>query len=159
MHPDVGAPAPGFDLPTDTRSRDGAGRLSLSQLKGQAVVLYFYPKDNTSGCTKEAEAFRDLYEDFRKAGAEIVGVSKDSVKKHDNFRDKIAIPYPLVSDEDGTLCEDYGVWVEKSMYGRKYMGIERATFLIDKTGTIARVWRKVKVAGHAEEVLEAVRGL
>lgn len=159
MHPDVGAPTPGFDLPTDTQSRDGAGRLSLSQLAGQPVVLYFYPKDNTSGCTKEAESFRDLYPDFQALGAEVVGVSKDSVKKHDNFRDKVGIPYPLVSDADGTLCEDYGVWVEKSMYGRTYMGIERATYLIDKDGRIAQVWRKVKVTGHAEAVLEAVKAL
>lgn len=159
MHPDVGAPAPGFDLPTDSRSGDGTGRLSLSQLQGRPVVLYFYPKDNTTGCTKEAEAFRDLYADFQALNAEVIGVSKDSVKKHDNFREKIAIPYPLVSDAEGTLCEDYGVWVEKSMYGRKYMGIERATYLIAPDGTIARVWRKVKVGGHAEDVLEAVRGL
>lgn len=159
MHPDVGAPAPGFDLPTDSQSRDGAGYLSLSQLAGKPVVLYFYPKDNTSGCTKEAEAFRDLYAEFQALGVEIVGVSKDSVKKHDTFRDKVGIPYPLVSDAEGTLCEDYGVWVEKSMYGRKYMGIERATFLIGADGTIAQVWRKVKVTGHADAVLEAVKAL
>jgi peroxiredoxin len=159
MHPDIGAPAPGFDLPTDSQSRGGAGQLSLSQLRGRPVVLYFYPKDNTSGCTKEAESFRDLYPAFQALGAEIVGVSKDSVKKHDAFRDKVGIPYPLVSDAEGTLCEDYGVWVEKSMYGRTYLGIERATFLIDGTGALRQVWRKVKVTGHAEAVLEAVRGL
>lgn len=151
---DVGAPAPDFDLPTN-----GGGRLSMADLKGKSVVLYFYPKDLTSGCTKEAEAFRDLHADFQAAGAVVVGASKDPVKKHDQFVDKHALPFPLVSDEDGSLCEAYGVWVEKSMYGRKYMGIERATFLIAADGTIAQVWRKVKVAGHAEAVLQAVQGL
>ena len=159
MSVETGSAAPAFDLPTDTKSRDDTGRLSLSDLKGKPVVLYFYPKDNTSGCTKEAESFRDLYADFQALGCEIVGASKDSVKKHDNFREKVGIPYPLVSDEGGTLCEDYGVWVEKSMYGRTYMGIERATFLIAADGTVAQVWRKVKVTGHAEAVLEAVKAL
>lgn len=151
---DVGAPAPEFDLPTN-----GGGRLSMADLKGKPVVLYFYPKDLTSGCTKEAEAFRDLYGDFQAAGAVVVGVSKDPVKKHDQFVEKHALPFPLVSDEDGALCDAYGVWVEKSMYGRKYMGIERATFLIAADGSIAQMWRKVKVPGHAEAVLKAVRGL
>jgi len=149
-----GDQAPDFDLPTD-----GDGRLKLSDLRGKPVVLYFYPKDNTSGCTKEAESFRDRYDAFTEAGAVIVGASKDSVKKHDNFKEKVGIPYPLVSDTDGQLCDDYGVWVEKSMYGRKYMGIERATFLIDAEGKIAQVWRKVKVPGHADAVLDAVKAL
>ena len=150
-----GTPAPTFTaLPTD-----GGGTVSLSDLAGKVVVLYFYPKDMTSGCTKQAEAFRDLYPAFEAAGAVIVGVSKDSVKRHDTFREKHALPFPLISDEEGTLCEAYGVWVEKSMYGRKYMGIDRSTFLIDRDGVIRHIWRKVKVPGHGDAVLEAVRGL
>lgn len=149
-----GAAAPDFDLPTN-----GGGRFSLSAQSGKPVVLYFYPKDLTSGCTKEAEAFRDHHADFQALGAVIVGASKDPVKKHDQFVEKHGLPFPLVSDEDGSLCEAYGVWKEKSMYGRKYMGIERSTFLIAADGTVARIWRKVKVAGHAEEVLAAVKAL
>lgn len=154
MTVDSGAVAPSFDLPTN-----GGGRFSLAEQAGKPVVLYFYPKDLTSGCTKEAEAFRDLYADFQAAGAVVVGASKDPIKKHDQFVEKHNLPFPLVSDEDGSLCEAYGVWVEKSMYGRKYMGIERATFLIAADGTIAQVWHKVKVAGHAEAVLKAVKAL
>ena len=150
----VGKPAPDFNLPTD-----GDGKLKLSSLKGRNVVLYFYPKDDTSGCTKEACAFAEAMPDFQKVDAEIVGVSKDSVARHDKFKAKYDLPFTLVSDEDGKACEAYGVWVEKSMYGRKYMGIERATFLIDSKGVLRREWRKVKVNGHADEVLAAARDL
>ena len=150
----IGDKAPDFSLPTD-----GGGTLSSADLAGKTVVLYFYPKDSTSGCTKEAVAFRDLKGDFDSAGAVIVGVSKDSVKRHNNFKAKQELNFPLISDEDGVLCEAYGVWKEKSMYGRKYMGIERSTFLLDATGVIRAEWRKVKVTGHAEAVLEAVKGL
>jgi len=128
-------------------------------LKGRPVILYFYPKDSTPGCTTEACDFRDLTPDFSKIDAEIVGVSKDSVKRHDNFKAKHELPFSLVSDEDGDVCERYGVWVEKNMYGRKFMGIERATFLIDAKGVVRKIWRKVKVKGHAEDVLEAVKAL
>ena len=154
MRVDIGDDAPDFKLPAD-----GGDELSLSSLKGRKVVLYFYPKDDTSGCTKEAMGFRDALADFEQAGATVVGVSKDGVARHDKFKAKYELNFPLVSDEGGTLCEAYGVWVEKSMYGRKYMGIERATFLIDGDGKIARAWRKVKVTGHVEDVLEAARGL
>jgi len=149
-----GDPIPDFTLPTD-----GGGTLSRADLEGGAAVLYFYPKDNTSGCTKEAQAFRDALDEFAAAGARIVGVSKDSVASHDKFKEKQNLDFTLVSDGDGTLCEAFGVWVEKSMYGKKYMGIERATFLADENGVIHRVWRKVKVPGHAAEVLEAVKAL
>ena len=122
-------------------------------------MLYFYPKDDTSGCTAEACAFRDALPDFSKVKAEIVGVSRDSVASHDKFKKKFDLPFPLASDEDGKVCRAYGVWVEKSMYGRKYMGIERATFLIDANGVVRKLWRKVKVPGHAEDVLEAAEAL
>jgi peroxiredoxin Q/BCP len=154
MTVDAGDTAPDFTLPTD-----GGGEISLSALKGKPVVLYFYPKDDTSGCTKEAIGFRDALADFEAAGTVVVGASKDGVGKHDKFKAKHDLNFPLVSDEEGTLCAAYGVWVEKSMYGRKYMGIERATFLIGGDGKIARAWRKVKVPGHVEEVLAAVRAL
>jgi peroxiredoxin Q/BCP len=147
----AGDPAPDFDLPTES------GRVSLSALKGRTVVLYFYPKDDTTGCTAEAQAFTAMADDFAKAGAVVVGVSKDSVKRHANFRSKYDLKVELGSDEAGEVIERYGVWVEKSMYGRKYMGIERATFLIDKAGRIAQVWHKVKVPGHAAEVLKAAQ--
>jgi peroxiredoxin Q/BCP len=154
MTVDAGDTAPDFTLPTD-----GGGEISLSALKGKPVVLYFYPKDDTSGCTREAMGFRDTLAEFGQAGAAVIGVSKDSVARHDKFKAKHDLNFPLVSDEEGTLCAAYGVWVEKSMYGRKYMGIERATFLIGGDGKIARAWRKVKVPGHVEEVLAAVRAL
>ncbi len=150
----AGDKAPDFKLPTD-----GGGDVSLSSFKGKPMVLYFYPKDDTSGCTKEAMGFRDALSAFKKAGAAVVGVSRDSVARHDKFKAKYDLNFPLVSDEEGSLCEAYGVWVEKSMYGRKYMGIERSTFLIDGAGRIARVWRKVKVPGHVDEVLAAVKTL
>ncbi len=149
-----GDKAPGFDLPTD-----GGGTLSLAELKGGKVVLYFYPKDSTPGCTTEAGDFRDRIEDFEESGAVVVGASKDSVKRHDNFKAKNGLPFPLLADVDGALCDAYGVWVQKKLYGREYMGIERATFLIDEKGVIREVWRKVKVKGHAERVLEAVKKL
>jgi peroxiredoxin Q/BCP len=152
--PEPGHPAPAFTLP-----RDGGGTVSLDTLKGQAVVLYFYPKDDTPGCTLEAQSFTAEIESFAGAGAVVLGISKDSVKKHDKFRDKYGLRIALLSDEASDVCERYGVWVEKSMYGKKYFGIERATFLIDKTGKLARVWRNVKVDGHAAEVLAAVRAL
>jgi peroxiredoxin Q/BCP len=149
----AGDKAPDFDLPTEN------GRISLASLKGKAVVLYFYPKDDTSGCTAEAQAFTDSAAAFEKAGAVVVGVSKDSVKRHANFRTKYDLAVTLASDEPGETIERYGVWVEKSMYGRKYMGIERATFLIDKQGVVRQVWRKVKVPGHADEVLKSAQAL
>lgn len=149
-----GKKAPAFSMPTD-----GEGSTSLKDLKGQMVVLYFYPKDSTPGCTIEACDFRDLMADFSKIDATIIGVSKDSVKRHDNFKSKYELPFALASDAESDVCERYGVWVEKSMYGRKYMGIERATFLIDAKGTVRKVWRKVKVKGHADEVLAAIQAL
>jgi len=151
---EVGDKAPDFKMPTD-----GGGEVSLKGLKGRPVILYFYPKDDTPGCTKEACGFRDAMPDFSDADAAIVGVSKDTVAKHDKFKAKYELPFALGSDEDGAVCEAYGTWVEKAMYGRKYMGIERATFLIDGKGVLRRIWRKVKVKGHVEEVLEAVKAL
>jgi peroxiredoxin Q/BCP len=144
--------APDFTMPTD-----GGGTLSLKSFRGRKVVLYFYPKDNTPGCTKEACGFRDAIPDFSKIGAEVVGVSKDSAKSHDNFTKKFDLPFRLVSDTEGEVCNAYGVWVKKSFYGRKYMGIDRATFLIDEKGIVRNVWRGVKVKGHVEEVLEAAK--
>lgn len=149
-----GSIAPDFNLPSD----DG-GPVSLGKLKGKPVVLYFYPKDDTSGCTQEAKDFSCLIDRFGKAGAVVVGVSPDSPKSHGKFRAKHGLTVRLVADEDKAVATRYGVWVEKSMYGRKYMGVERATFLIDKSGRIARSWRKVKVPGHADEVLAAVEAL
>ncbi len=151
---DISQTAPDFTLP-----RDGEGEIQLSQLKGGPVVLFFYPRDDTSGCTKEALAFTALLPEFEAAGATVLGLSKDSIAKHDKFRDKYSLAMPLLSDEHGSTCEDYGVWKEKSMYGKTFFGIERSTFLIAADGTVARAWRKVKVPGHAEEVLEAVRAL
>ncbi len=148
----VGDKAPDFTLPGD-----GGSEISLSALKGSKVVLYFYPKDDTSGCTKEAIAFNALRKFFEKAGAVIIGVSPDSPKSHDKFKDKYDLDFPLASDETKAMLSDYGVWVEKSMYGRKYMGVERSTFLIDGKGKIAALWTKVKVDGHAEEVLKAAQ--
>ncbi len=151
---DAGQPAPDFTLP-----QDGGCDITLSDLRPAPVVLYFYPKDDTPGCTKEAIAFTQQLAAFTAAGAKVFGISKDPVAKHAKFRTKHDLAVPLLSDENGDVCERYGVWVEKNMYGRKYMGIERATFLIAADGTLARVWRKVKVPGHAEEVLDAVRAL
>ena len=149
----------GDNAPAFAMTTDGGGTVSLKDLKGQAVVLYFYPKDDTPGCTKEACAFRDLMPDFSGTDAAIIGVSKDSVKRHDNFKAKYELPFTLASDEDGSVCEAYGTWVQKKLYGREYMGIERATFLIDGKGVVYKIWRKVKVAGHAEDVLESAKSL
>jgi peroxiredoxin Q/BCP len=147
-----GEPAPDFTLP----DQDGHP-VSLADLKGQPVVLYFYPKDDTSGCTKEACAFRDARKDYQKAGARVIGVSPDSVKSHKKFAEKYELPFTLLADTEKTVCEAYGVWKEKSMYGKKYMGVERTTFVIDKNGKIARIFPKVKVDGHAAEVLAAIK--
>ncbi|WP_406604345.1 peroxiredoxin [Bartonella gliris] len=145
-----GTPAPDFTLP-----RDGGGKLCLSDLQGKPIVLYFYPKDDTSGCTSEAVDFTRLKTKFEEIGVVIIGISPDKIEKHDKFKMKHGIDIILVSDEEKTTLQAYGVWVEKSMYGRKYMGVERSTFLIDSTGTIVEEWRKVSVAGHAENVLVA----
>ena len=133
--------------------------ISPADFKGNKLVLYFYPKDDTSGCNREAQDFSGLAKQFEEAGTWILGVSKDDARKHAKFTEKYDLKVPLATDVDGSVCEAFGTWVEKSMYGRKYMGIDRATFLIDRDGTVSRVWRKVKVPGHAEEVLEAAREL
>ncbi len=146
--------APDFELP-----RDGGGSVALSALRGAPVVLYFYPRDDTSGCTKQALGFTEAAEAFAVAQAVVLGVSKDSVAKHDKFRDKHGLGIALLSDEADKTCEAYGVWKQKSMYGKTFWGIERSTFLIDAEGRIARIWRGVKVPGHVEEVLDAVRAL
>jgi len=151
--------SPGQDAPQFELPRDGGGTLTLSALRGKAVVLYFYPKDDTSGCTAEAIDFSAFKPDFEKAGAVVIGMSPDSAKKHDKFKAKHGLSVDLVADEERKAIEAYGVWAEKSMYGRKYMGVERTTFLIDRDGKIARIWPKVKVPGHAAEVLAAVRAL
>lgn len=149
-----GDPAPDVTL---TMS-DGTVR-PLSDWRGRALALYFYPKDDTTGCTAEAQGFSALIDDFATAGCAVLGVSRDTPKKHAKFIDKYDLKVALASDADDSVCEAFGTWVEKSMYGRKYMGIERATFLIDREGRIARIWRKVKVAGHAEDVLAAASAL
>jgi peroxiredoxin Q/BCP len=133
--------------------------VSPADFAGQKLVLYFYPKDDTSGCTAEAQAFSALAEEFQNAGTWVLGVSKDSVKSHAKFADKYGLKVALASDADGSACEAFGTWIEKSMYGRKYMGIDRATFLVDRDGVVKKVWRKVKVTGHADEVLHAARAL
>jgi thioredoxin-dependent peroxiredoxin len=150
----MGQTAPDFTLP-----RDGGSMLTLSSLRPGNVVLYFYPKDDTPGCTLEAQDFTAKLADFTAAGCTVIGVSKDSVKAHDKFCKKYGLSIVLVSDETGHTCEDYGVWAEKSMYGKTYMGVERSTFLIDGTGRVVHVWPKVSVKGHADEVLAAVRAL
>lgn len=149
-----GKKAPDFKLPGDAGET-----IHLGANKGRFTVLFFYPKDDTSGCTKEAIAFSALEKDFNAAGADIIGLSPDSVASHVKFKDKHDLSVALAADEDKKVLEKYGVWVEKSMYGRKYMGVERTTFIIDPKGKIAKIWRKVKVPGHAEAVLEAVRQL
>ena len=149
---EIGSKAPNFNLPTD-----GNGKVKLSDYKGQKLVLYFYPKDDTSGCTKEACNFKENLKAFEKLGVAVIGVSKDSVAKHDKFKEKYKLNFPLASDEECKVCDAYGVWVEKSMYGRKYMGIERATFLIDEKGKIEQIWRKVKVPGHVEDILKSLK--
>ncbi|MGE0052858.1 MAG: thioredoxin-dependent thiol peroxidase [Hyphomicrobium sp.] len=149
-----GGKAPDFKLPDDSGKT-----VQLSKFKGRPVVVYFYPKDDTSGCTAEAKDFSCLIDEFSKAGAEIIGISPDSAAKHAKFKTKHDLALRLAADEEKATCQAYGVWVEKSMYGRKYMGVERSTFLVDKAGKLARIWHKVKVPGHAEEVLEAVKTL
>lgn len=152
--PQEGDKAPDFSLPGD-----GGQTIKLKDFKGKPVVLYFYPKDDTSGCTREAIEFTAALKSFEKAGATVVGVSKDTPKKHDAFKAKHKLAVTLASDEEGTMIESYGSWGEKTLYGRKYMGIDRSTFLIDGKGVIRKIWRKVKVPGHVEEVLEAVKAL
>ncbi|WP_299887306.1 peroxiredoxin [uncultured Ruegeria sp.] len=152
--PDVSDIAPNFTLP-----RDGGGEVTLSDLRGGTVVLFFYPRDDTPGCTKESIGFSEQLQAFADAGAKVFGISRDSVTKHDKFVAKHGLTTPLLSDENSTVCEDYGVWVEKNMYGRKSMGIERSTFVVNGEGRIAIVWRKVKVPGHVDAVLEAVKAL
>jgi thioredoxin-dependent peroxiredoxin len=154
MTVEIGEKAPDFTLPTD-----GNGSVTLSGLKGKKVVLYFYPKDDTSGCTAEACGFRDSFPDYGGTDAVVIGISKDSVASHDKFKKKHNLPFTLASDANSDTCEKYGTWVEKSMYGRKYMGIDRSTFLIDRDGIVRGVWRKVRVPGHVAEVLKATRGL
>ena len=151
--PQLGDKAPAFTLPST------AGEVSSAALKGKLFVLYFYPKDDTPGCTTEACGFRDALPDFGKLGVTVIGVSKDSLASHEKFKKKFDLLFPLASDEDGAVCEAYGVWVEKSMYGKKYMGIDRSTFVIDGKGVIRAVWRKVSVPGHADEVKKAIAEL
>jgi thioredoxin-dependent peroxiredoxin len=150
----IGDQAPDFTLPTD-----GKGSVALSALRGKPVILYFYPKDDTPGCTTEACGFRDALLDFTGAGATVVGISKDSVAAHDRFKAKHGLTFTLAADTEGKAVEAYDAWVEKSLYGKKYMGIDRCTFLIDKDGVIRGIWHKVKVAGHVAEVLKAAKAL
>jgi thioredoxin-dependent peroxiredoxin len=152
--PKIGSKIKDFSLPSS-----GGGTWSLQEAAGRKLVIYFYPKDMTSGCTRESQDFRDLHGAFRKAGVDIVGVSRDSVKSHDKFTEKEKLPFPLLSDEDEKLCKQFDVIQEKTLYGRKYLGVERSTFLLDGAGVLRREWRKVKVPGHAEEVLEAAKSL
>jgi peroxiredoxin Q/BCP len=154
MAPAVGEKAPDFHLP-----RDGGGTVALADFKGRKLVLYFYPKADTPGCTKEAIAFNRLKRAFAAAATDVVGVSADPVRAQDKFRDKYSLTFPLASDETHAMLTAYGTWAEKSMYGRKFMGVLRTTFLIDRTGRIAQVWRGVKVDGHAEAVLAAAKAL
>jgi thioredoxin-dependent peroxiredoxin len=154
MSLEIGDKAPDFTLPTD-----GGGKVALKALRGKPVVLYFYPKDDTSGCTAEACGFRDALPDFSKIEATVIGVSKDSIAAHDKFKKKYQLPFALASDAESDVCERYDVWKKKSMYGRTYMGIERSTFLIDGKGVLRGVWRKVKIPGHVGGVLKAVQDL
>jgi peroxiredoxin Q/BCP len=150
----IGEMVPAFSLPAT-----GQRTVSSDGLKGQKAVLYFYPKDDTSGCTLEASDFQRLYPEFRAAGTEVIGISPDGLRSHDRFCGKHGLEFPLASDEEKTTLQAFGVWVEKSMYGRKYMGVERTTVLLDSEGRVARIWPKVKVPGHAEEVLAAAKAL
>jgi len=151
---EAGAAVPVFEMPTDT-----AGTVSSEKLKGQKYVIYFYPKDDTPGCTTEAKGVTELAGEFDAIGVKVIGVSKDTLAKHEKFRTKHDLSVLLASDEEGVTCDAFGVWVEKNMYGRKYMGIERATFLVDADGVVRNVWRKVKVKGHVGAVLEAAKAL
>lgn len=150
---DIGSKVPAF------KGKTSEGDISAKDLKGQAYIIYFYPKDDTPGCTTEACGFRDNLPKFTRAKVKVFGVSKDSLTSHNKFAKKYELPFTLISDEDGSICEAFGTWTEKSMYGKKYMGIDRATFLVDDKGIIRAIWRKVKVNGHVEEVLEAAKGL
>ena len=145
---------PAFSLPTT-----GGGKWKPSDAAGSKLVLYFYPRDNTAGCTVEGQAFAELHSQLKKAGAVVVGVSPDTLASHEKFKEKLSLPFELLSDEDKTVCELFGVYKEKSMYGRKFMGVERSTFLIDEKGVLRKEWRKVKVPGHAQAVLDAVKSL
>jgi peroxiredoxin Q/BCP len=150
----LGKPVPDFELPGT-----GDTRFRMADMKGKVVVLYFYPKDNTPGCTSESQDFRDLYPEFAGAGAEVFGISRDGLKSHENFKAKFGFPFELLSDADERACKLFDVLKDKFMYGRKVLGIERSTFLVDKNGVLAKEWRKVRVSGHVDEVLEAVRAL
>ncbi len=152
--PEVGKKAPAFTLPSSS-----GGNVKLSDFAGSPVIVYFYPKDDTPGCTVEAKGFQALAADFDKAGVPVLGISPDSVDSHCKFAEKHGLAFALLADEKHEVAEKYGVWVEKNMYGKKYWGIQRSTFLIDKNGAIAKIWPRVKPQGHAEEVLEAARGL
>jgi len=152
--PQTGSKAPDFNLPSSN-----GGNIALSDLKGKNVVVYFYPKDDTPGCTVEACGLRDSFKEIGKLNCVILGVSPDSVKSHGKFISKFQLPFPLLADEDKKMCQDYGVWVEKSMYGKKYMGVARTTFIIDKNGRIAKVFEKVKPEGHEQEILAALKNL
>ncbi|HEX7058097.1 MAG TPA: thioredoxin-dependent thiol peroxidase [Bacilli bacterium] len=150
----IGQPVPDFTLPDSN-----GNEISLGGFRGQPVVLYFYPKDMTPGCTAESCDFRDAHADFSGAGAVVLGISPDPVKSHEKFAAKFGLPFPLLADTDHKVCELFDVWKEKSMYGKKYMGVERSTFLVDKHGTLVKEWRKVKVAGHVAEVLNEIKKL
>ena len=159
---DVGDLAPDFNMPTSGGKSCGESdgkSTSLAALAGKNIVLYFYPRDDTPGCTLEAKDFRDNIKEFEKLNTVVIGVSKDSIKSHDKFQEKYELPFALASDENTAICEAFGVWKEKMNYGKKYMGVERTTFLIDKTGVIRDIWRKVKVDGHVAAVLEAAKKL
>ena len=146
-------------VPAFSRPVTGGGAWKPSEAAGKKLVLYFYPRDNTTGCTLEGQAFAELYREFKKAGVVILGVSPDSLASHEKFKEKLGFPFELLADEDTSVCQLFGVWKEKSMYGRKFMGVERSTFLIDEKGVLRREWRKVKVPGHAAAVLEAAKSL
>jgi peroxiredoxin Q/BCP len=150
----IGTPAPDFTLPAS-----GGTTVSLSQFRGKKVIVYFYPKDDTPGCTKEACGFRDALPDFTGSDAVVIGISKDSVASHDKFRGKYDLPFLLAADTEGSVAESFGSWVEKQNYGKRYMGLDRSTFLIDRDGLVREIWRKVKVDGHVEKVLEAAKAL
>lgn len=152
--PEIGKKSPNFSLP-----RDGGETVGLSDFKGRNLVIFFYPRDNTSGCTTEAIGFTVKLPEFAAANTAVIGVSKDSVRSHENFRDKQALKIPLLSDADSDMCERFGVWKDKKLYGKTYKGIERSTFLIDADGVVRQVWRKVKVPGHVEDVLAAAQAL
>ena len=149
---EMGKKVPAFKAPATSDST-----IQLSKLKGKKIILFFYPKDNTSGCTQEGEDFRDNYKKFKRAGVEVLGVSRDSLKSHEKFKEKYDFPFELISDEDEELCKLFDVMKMKNMYGRKYMGIERSTFVIDEKGKLVKEWRKVKVPGHVDEVLKFVK--